>query len=312
MSWLVLSYSLPTQSRSSPRVAVWRRLRRLGACPVAGGVQVLPEREECREAFQWLAQEIREAKGQALVMRVERFEGLADQQLAELFCAARAEDYHAVDAQAAKLEETLKKARPKSISRARNALARLRRQYADVARVDYFDCAEGRRVALRLAAIEQLIAPPALSAPDLPKAAVADYRGRRWVTRPRPYVDRLACAWLIRRFVDPQAAIRYAERVEPDEIAFDMERGQFGHQGTLCTFETMCIAFGLDDPGLRAMAEIVHEIDLQDGRFIRPETAGVDAILDGWWKANVPDTEMEARGLTLYDALYGSLAPGKP
>ncbi len=318
MSWLVFSYSLPTQSRSSPRVAVWRRLRRLGACPVAGGAQVLPDREECLEAFQWLAQEIREAKGQALVMRVERFEGLADQQLAELFCAARAEDYRAIDAQAVKLEEALKKARPKNTSRARSALARLRQQHADVARVDYFDCAEGRRVALRLAAIEQIIAPPALSTSDLPRAAIADYRDRRWITRPRPYVDRLACAWLIRRFIDPQAAIRYADQAEPDEIAFDMEQGRFGHQGNLCTFETMRIAFGLDDPGLGAMAEIVHEIDLQDGRSTRPETAGVDAILDGWWKANLPDAEMEARGLALFDALYGSLAPspgrspGKP
>ncbi len=309
MSWLVFSYSLPTQSRSSPRVAVWRRLRRLGACPVAGGAQVLPDREECLEAFQWLAQEIREAKGQALVMRVEQFEGFVDQQLVELFCAARAEDYRAIDAQAAKLEEALKKTRPKNTSRARNALARLRRQCADVARVDYFDCAEGRRVALRLAAIEQIISPPSLSTPDLPKAAIAEYQNRRWVTRPRPYVDRLVCAWLIRRFIDPQAAIRYAEQAAPDEIAFDMEKGQFGHQGNLCTFETMQITFGLDDPGLRAIAEIVHEIDLQDGRFIRPETAGVDAVLGGWWKANLPDSEMEARGLALFDALYGSLAP---
>ena len=309
MSWLVFSYSLPTQSRSSPRVAVWRRLRRLGAFSVAGGAQVLPDREGCLEAFQWLAQEIREAKGQAMVMRVEQFEGLADQQLAELFCAARAEDYRAIGAQAAKLEEALKEAGPKSTSRARNALARLRRQYADVARVDYFDCAEGKRVALRLAAIEQLISPLSLSTSDLPKAAIAEYRDRRWVTRPRPYVDRLACVWLIRRFINPQATIRYAEQAEPEEIAFDMEQGQFGHQGNLCTFETMQIAFGLDDPGLHAIAEIVREIDLQDGRSTRPETAGVDAVLGGWWKAGLPDSEMEARGIALFDALYSNLAP---
>ncbi len=309
MSWLVFTYSLPTQSRSSPRVAVWRRLRRLGAFTVAGGAQVLPDREECLEAFQWLAQEIRKAKGEAQVMRVERFEGLTDQQLADLFCAARTEDYREIGAQAARLEEALKKAKSKDTSLARNELAKLRRQYADVARVDYFECSEGRRVASRLSAIEQLLSPPIAKAKDGPSATIEDYRDKLWVTRPRPYVDRLACAWLIRRFINLEAAIRYSEQTEPGEVAFDMEQGQFGHQGNLCTFETMQLAFGFDDPALRAIAEIVHEIDLQDERYTRPETVGVDAVLEGWWKSGLPDADLEVRGITLFDALYSRLTP---
>jgi hypothetical protein len=309
MSWLVFTYSLPTQSRSSPRVAVWRRLRRLGAFTVAGGAQVLPDREECLEAFQWLAQEIRKAKGEAQVMRVERFEGLTDQQLADLFCAARTEDYREIGVQAAKLEETLKKAKSKDATQARNELAKLRRQYADVARVDYFECSEGRRVSSRLSAIEQLLSPPIARAQEMPSSSIEDYRDKRWVTRPRPYVDRLACAWLIHRFINPKAVIRYSEQPEPEEIAFDMEQGQFGHQGNLCTFETMQLAFGFDDPALRAIAEIVHEIDLQDERYTRPETVGVDAVLEGWWKSGLPDAELEARGVTLFDALYSKLTP---
>jgi len=309
MSWLVFTYSLPTQSRSSPRVAVWRRLRRLGAVTVAGGAQVLPDRDECLEAFQWLAQEIRKAKGEAQVMRVERFEGLTDQQLADLFCAARTEDYGEIGVQAARLEGTLKKAKSKDASQARNELAKLRRQYADVARVDYFECSEGRRVASRLSAIEQLLSPPIAKGKDMPSVSIEGYRDKRWVTRPRPYVDRLACAWLIRRFINPEAVIRYSEQTEPDEVTFDMEQGQFGHQGNLCTFEAMRLAFGLDDPALRAIAEIVHEIDLQDERYTRPETIGVDAVLEGWWKSGLPDAELEARGITLFDALYSKLTP---
>ena len=309
MSWLVFTYSLPTQSRSSPRVAVWRRLRRLGAVTVAGGAQVLPDRDECLEAFQWLAQEIRKAKGEAQVMRVERFEGLTDQQLADLFCAARTEDYGEIGVQAARLEGTLKKAKSKDASQARNELAKLRRQYADVARVDYFECSEGRRVASRLSAIEQLLSPPIAKGKDMPSVSIEGYRDKRWVTRPRPYVDRLACAWLIRRFINPEAVIRYSEQTEPDELTFDMEQGQFGHQGNLCTFEAMRLAFGLDDPALRAIAEIVHEIDLQDERYTRPETIGVDAVLEGWWKSGLPDAELEARGITLFDALYSKLTP---
>src|SRR2546422_11542483 len=89
MSWVVFSYSLPSGGRSSPRVAVWRRLRALGAISPKGGVHVLPARDECVEGLQWLAQEVEQAKGEALILRVERFEGLADARLGELFQAAR-------------------------------------------------------------------------------------------------------------------------------------------------------------------------------------------------------------------------------
>ncbi len=307
MDWLVFSYSLPSKERSSARVAVWRRLRRLGAISVAGGAQVLPARPECLEAFQWLAQEIRNAKGEALVLRVDRFEGMTDQQLVDLFCTARTEDYREIGAQAAKIEQSLKKAKPKN-GQGRSALAKLRRQYAEIARVDYFNCSEGRRVDLQLAAIDQLLSSSAAPPRDVAPAAVADYRGKRWVTRPHPYVDRLSCAWLIRRFIDPDASIRYSDQPEPGEITFDMEQARFGHQGNLCSFETMRLAFGLDDPGLRAIAEIVHEIDLQDGRYSRPEAVGIDAILEGWSRTDLPDSELEARGRVLFDGLYRSLS----
>src|SRR5437879_13482224 len=85
MGWVVFSYSLPSKASSSPRVALWRRLQRLGAITPKAGVYVLPDRDECVEAFQWLAQEVQQAKGEAVVMRVERFEGLTDPQIIELF-----------------------------------------------------------------------------------------------------------------------------------------------------------------------------------------------------------------------------------
>jgi hypothetical protein len=126
------------------------------------------------------------------------------------------------------------------------------------------------------------------------------------VTRPHPHVDRLACAWLIRRFVNPRAQIRYSETPEPGEVAFDMPGAEFQHRGHLCTFEVMLKAFGLDDPALRAIAEIVHEIDLRDGRSARPEIAGVDAILTGWLV--LEDAEREAHGIALFEGLYVALS----
>lgn len=140
-----------------------------------------------------------------------------------------------------------------------------------------------------------------------PNAAIAAYQGRTWVTRPRPHVDRLACIWLIRSFIDPAAAIRYADRAGPDEVAFDMSGATFGHQGARCSFETMLSAFALDEPGLQALAEIVHALDLWDGPAERAEAAGVNAILRGWLQAGLSDAELERHGVALFEGLYLTL-----
>ncbi len=308
MSWIVLSYSLPSTPRSSPRVALWRRLRRLGAVSPTGSIYILPARDECLEAFQWLAQEIRQAQGEALVMRVEQFEGLTDSQLIELFQEARREDYRELEAQIITLEQGIGAVKGEDGTSYQSTLDKLQRQYADIARIDYFECPEGTLVAARLTKVAQTLRTSDLStAAEVPSATLAEYKDRRWVTRPHPHVDRLACAWLIRRFINPAAMIRYTTQPEPDEVAFDMSEAQFGHQGNLCTFETMMLAFGLTEPGLQVMAEIVHEIDLRDGLYTRPEIAGVDAILKGWLIVGLSDAELETRGVALFEGLYAAL-----
>jgi hypothetical protein len=306
MPWLVLSYNLPSATTSSPRVTLWRRLRRLGALASSGGIHILPMREECLEAFQWLAQEIRQAQGEALVMRVETFEGLTDAQLIELFCAARAKDYAEIDQQTAGLEAKIAAPTPDALTHVQAGFDRLRRRHAEITRVDYFDCPAGVQLAERLHRVALSLLPDG-STTTVPPAALAAYRDRVWVTRPRPHVDRLACAWLIRRYINPQAVIRYTTTPAPHEVAFDIQDAQFGHQGAYCTFETMLRAFGLDDAGLWALAALVHELDLRDGRTVPPEAAGVDAILQGWHRADMTDMEREAHGIALFDGLYAAL-----
>lgn len=309
MSWVAFSYSLPSKASSSARVSVWRRLRRLGAIAPTNGVHLLPDRDECLEAFQWLAQEVQQAKGEALVLHVERFEGMPDAQLIGLFRQVCGRKYAKVEAKAAALERRIGGRRPpRDQMRLRTLLERLRRQQADIARVDYFDAPEGSALAACLARLEEALSPLAPSGPDLSLATAEAYRGRRWVTRPRPHVDRLACIWLIRRFIDAAAVIRYAATAEPDEVAFDMRDGEFGHRGHFCTFETMLAAFGLQDSSLRTIAEIVHEIDLRDGRYARPEMAGIDAILKGWLFAGFSDAELESHGVALFEGLYAGLS----
>ncbi len=312
MSWIVLSYSLPASSRSSPRVTLWRRLRRLGAISPVGSIYVLPNRDDCVEAFQWLAQEIRQAQGEALVMQVEQFEGLDDAHLVELFRATRREEYRELENQLENLEQTLGSAKSEDNPSLQNILEKLQRQYADIARVDYFACPEGAVVAARLAKLAQALRPPSLAAlSEVPPAAIEAYQDKGWVTRPRPHVDRLACVWLIRRFINPQAIIRYANQPDPHEVTFDMSEAEFGHRGNLCTFETMLRAFGLTEPALQAIAELVHEIDLRDGRYTRPENTGLDAILKGWLLASFSDADLEAHGVALFEGLYNAFLPLK-
>jgi hypothetical protein len=307
MTWVVFFYALPPKGHSSPRVALWRRLRRLGACSPTGGIHILPAREECLEAFQWLAEEVQHAKGEALVMRVEQFEGLSDAELMNRFRKARA-DYTALDAQAAELETQLNpELKPEERSQLREMLERLWRQYAEVARIDFFDAPEGGLLTARLTRIAQALAVGESAAASVTPAAVEAYREACWVTRPRPHVDRLACICLIRRFINPAADIRYAKTPEPDEVAFDMREGAFRHRGNLCMFETMVAAFGPDDQGLRTMGEIVHEIDLRDGRYAHPETMGVDEVLKGWLLVGLSDRELESHGVALFEGFYTAL-----
>lgn len=310
MNWLVFSYSLPSKSQSSPRVALWRRLRRLGAISVKTGVYVLPARDECVEAFQWLAQEVQQAKGESLVIHVQQFEGLTDTEIIELFRVARQQEYVEIRVQADEIEKNLQSSTTnhsqldhENQQRLKEAIAKLRKRYSEILRIDFFDCPEATQVAAHLLRLEQALS---FQKPDvkLASATLAEYQNCHWVTRPRPFVDRLACAWLIRRFINPDAVIRYSMQPEPDEVAFDMKEGEFGHQGNLCSFETMMLRFDLDEPGLQAIAEIVHELDLRDGQYIHPEATGIETILQGWLLAGLPDQELEARGSDLFEGLY--------
>lgn len=307
MSWLVFSYSLPSKASSSPRVTLWRRLRRIGAIAI-NSVQILPERDECLEAFQWLAQEVQKAKGEALIMRVEQFEGLSDAEIVERFREACREEYAQIDTEATKLEKALESLTESeertSIS---ESLERLYKQHAEISRIDFFDCLEGAQVIAHLNQIAQNIS-PSDAAMEIAAVAVEQYQHRQWVTRPRPHVDRLACIWLIRRFINPNASIRYAKEAAADEVTFDMDAGEFQHQGNLCTFEVMVKAFGLDNPGLQILGQIVHEIDLRDGLYRQPQTAGVDALLRGWLLANFSDEALETHGVALFEGLYTAVS----
>lgn len=311
MSWLVFTYSLPSKSSSSPRVNLWRRLRRIGAIAMSG-VQVLPEQDACLESFQWLAQEVRQANGEALIMRVEWFEGMSDQTIVNQFREVRREDYETLETKLAELENTLIDLNEASDrTPIRETLEKFYKQHAEIRQIDFFGCPEQEKIAVRLKRLTQSLLPsrPAIT---ITPQEIEPYRHVKWVTRPQPHVDRLACIWLIRRFINPEAVIRYAKTAKADEISFDMNKGEFRHQGNLCTFEVMLQSFGLEDLGLQTIGEIVHEIDLRDGLYLHPQIAGVDALLRGWLLAGFSDTALETHGIALFEGLYTACLQESP
>jgi len=312
MNWIAFSYSLSSKS-SGPRVSIWRQLKRVGAISPIGSLYVLPAQEPCAEAFGWLAQQVRQAGGEAVVMHIDRFEGLTDQETIALFRQARREEYAEISGRAEHIEEAI---REQDDTEARIAfkdeLDRLHSQLADVARIDYFECPEKDLLAARLARLRLALFPEPSPLAEIATAEIEAYRRARWVTRPHPHVDRLACAWLIRRFIQPDAAIRYASEPQADEVSFDVPGAEFSHRGCLCTFEVMLHTFGMQGSALHTLAEIVHEIDLRDGVYAHPETSGVDALLRGWQLAGISDSEMEARGISLFEGLYTAFARNAP
>jgi hypothetical protein len=305
LSWIVFTYSLPSKSSSSPRVALWRRLRRIGSISISG-VQILPDRDICLESFQWLAKEVQQANGEYLLMRVEYLEGISDRSIIDKFRETRQEDYASLEAKIEKLENIVITANTTAeIDRTsiRETLEKLYKHHNEIQQVDFFGCPEREKIATRLNQLTQALLPQDRKTTVTPQN-IEDYRRVTWVTRPRPHVDRLACIWLIRRFINPQAIVRYSKTIDTGETPFDTNEDIFQHQGNLCTFEVMAKSFGLEDLGLQTIGEIVHEIDLRDGLYLHPQIAGVDTLLQGWLLAGFDDVTLETHGIALFEGLY--------
>jgi hypothetical protein len=293
--WLLLVFSLPAK-RASQRVEVWRKLQRNGTLPLRSSGHVLPNSATNQEKLEWLAETIRSYKGHASVVQVQAFDDLPDARLRQLFLEASSLAYD-------RLARELKKvvSLPHSQRPARQ-LSRLRRRFQEITATDFFANPLRTRVeaALERADEVQAISPKR-------KAKATEYRNRVWITRPRPGIDRVSSAWLIRRFIDPKA--RFIFRDDPaahaEAVPFDMfsSRG-FGHREQDCTFETLCREFAIRDGRVRRIAQIIHDADLGDEKFGRVEGAGLDQVLEGWAKQEVPDDELLHRGMELIEGLY--------
>ncbi len=290
------------------RVKIWRRLQRIGAVAIKNSVYVLPHTGQASEDFQWLRREIAAGGGEASVCQAAFVDGLSDGQIEALFRAQRDAEYAELARAAAEVARESGGGGGGG-GESSGEVARLERRLAEIVALDHFG-APGRRAAetaLNRARQRHRPAGPraAASRPTRP------VHGRTWVTRSGVHVDRIASAWLIRRFIDPKARFRFVAaqdaRSAPHELRFDMFEAEYTHEGDGCTFETLVARFGLADPGLTAIGELVHDIDCKDGKFGRSETAGLERMIAGIVRRHAGDEARLERGAAALDDLYEAL-----
>jgi hypothetical protein len=303
------------------RVKIGRRLTRVGAVAIKNSVYALPLTSECYEDFQWIVREIVESGGDAFVSEASLVgEGLTDETVRARFDAARDEEYRLIAADARALLKGLRQpakqpGRAKTNTSAGNGsppseheLAKLRRRYEAAANIDFFGAPEKSAVADALSDLERTIRQRDANARQ---GASARLDGATWVTRQDVHVDRIASAWLIRRFIDRRPRFRFVDpkhhKHQADELRFDMFEAEYTHVGDACTFETLVKTFVPNDPALSEIGEIVHDADCKDAKFRRDEAPGVSRMISGIAARCSRDEDRIELGGQLFDNLYAAL-----
>jgi hypothetical protein len=312
--WSVLFITLPTQPGAA-RLRVWRALKTLGCGSMRDGVYLLPASRAA--LFEPLETEVRAHGGQASVLDLSTSDEARRAEVLALFDRSEAYGQWRTQAQALAaalpdLGETEARRRWRAVAEALQALRR----------IDYYPGAAAEQAQAELDALRQTLdarfsrgEPVARAAHGIPRLDRRKFQGRRWATRARPWVDRLACAWLIRRFIDPEA--RFVWLADPagatpaprGALGFDYDGARFSHVGARVSFEVLAASFGLDaDPRLQRIARAVHFLDI--GGIPVPEAAGLEAVLAGLREVHADDDELTAAAAAVFDALHA--APGAP
>lgn len=301
--WLLFLYSLPA-SKASGRVSLWRRIKKYGALQLKTSAYVLPNEPAHFEHFQWLAQQVQDDGGEATLARVSSIENVAREDLIQLFDDMRSADYEILSES---LQQFIQAHRKKLGKDFAERLEKLRRQFSEIRALDFFNSKAGTQAGLLLERAERLGEPRSKKPPILDAKL---YEKRTWLTRPHPEIDRVGSAWLIKNFIDPKARFVFGENPAnfPEAIPYDMMNVEFTHYEEDCTFETLVKRFGLSDSGVHRIAEMIHDADLEDGKFQRPEAVGLHLVFKGWIRLGLGDDEILEKGFACLDALHAEVA----
>ena len=293
------------------RVKIWRRLQKLGAVAIKNSVYALPVSEQAQEDLNWVLREIVEGGGDASLVEARLIEGLNDEQVKEMFRAARDTDYQAVANEARELARALpRKGEVPEEKRGEmeTSLARLRKHVADIAAIDFFHARSRETVDGLLTEIDEKLSIRASEKETAAAETVEKPRAATWVTRTGIHVDRMASAWLIRRFIDRDARFKFVTareyRHKQGELRFDMFDGEYTHKGELCTFEVLLRTFEVTDAALRHVGEIIHDIDLKVDTYGHAETRGFEQLVNAIAMAHREDEARLTRASAMLDDLY--------
>jgi hypothetical protein len=300
-SWILLLYGLPTKQNAG-RVQLWRKLKKFGALALKTSGYVLPDEPVHFERFQWLSTQIRDAGGDATLIRVSEIEGMPHEKVVQLFNEARAADYIALHTD---VTELIRANRKKLSDEFLGALEKQKERLVGIRQIDYFACPKVQDVEMLLREAEALLH---RKTSERPRIFKKDFVGRKWLTRPRPEGDRVASAWLIKRHIDAKAEFVFDANPAafPKAVPFDMFDVEFSHHGEDCTFETLLKRFQLEDKTLHILGEMVHDADLEDEKFKRTEMIGLDRVFKGFAQMKLSDQDILVRGFELMDALYAA------
>lgn len=304
MNWLVLILSLPTEN-ATVRQRAWRSVKAAGAAALRDGVYVLPAATERRAVLEAVAADVTGGGGVAHLLIAQTADKTPYQALFD-----RSRDYTELLADATQLRDTLSDTTP---SEALKRTRKLRKAFESIAAIDFFPGEARRQAEDTLAELE--IACARLQAPDEPgfvagtiqRLRTADYQGRLWATRQRPWVDRLASAWLIRRFIDPEARILWLAHpadCPPEALGFDFDGATFSHVGHRVTFEVLAASFGLEQGPIARVGLLVHYLDV--GGAPPPEALGVESVLAGLRDTVADDDQLLERACAVFDGLLAS------
>ncbi len=300
--WLLFLYTLRSGA-SRQRVQVWRKLKKFGALPFKTSASLLPDAPVHFERFQWLAKQIQDGGGDATLVRVDAIEGMSRAQIIHQFNAVRAEDY---DALIHELNALIKANRRKIGTEFDVTLERVQVRLLEVEQIDFFHSPRAQDARMLFEKAAGLRKRPSPAGPRLKREA---HQGRKWLTRPRPEIDRVGSAWLIKTQIDPKARFVFATSPadEPTAIPYDMANVELTHQGDDCTFETLLKRFDLQDQALHRIAEMIHDADLDDEKFHTSTAEGIDRVLKGLARLGWADEKILRHGFVCFDGLYAQV-----
>jgi hypothetical protein len=315
--WLLLIMQLPTRP-AAPRIKLWRRLQQIGSVALRGSVYVLPHTAQAREDFEWLRGEITAARGQASVLSAQALTAEEHASIRQAFRDARSPDFKSLTATANRTARSRRVLSPTARRAAERTLRAAQQRLLELEAIDFGGSPERDAAAAAVSALASRLATPGKKE-DMRETSnrltTRGFSGRTWVTRPRPGVDRMSSAWLIRRFIDPKARFEFrAASPSPAsrDVPFDMFGVEFGHDADRCTFEVLATRFGIHDAAVKRLGEIVHDVDLKENRYGHAESTVVRELVEGLRRAHADDHTLLEHGMTMFGGLFESFRTAAP